>query len=227
MKLFMKIAERILNMIFPPRCVFCDSMMESGADLNICSDCYGKLSFSAENPVRMAGGNGSCDAALCVCKYTGIMKDALIRYKFYKRPGYYRTFAKLLVDTIYKVTNVEKFDMIISVPLHKRKEFTRGYNQALLISKALGRETGINECSELLARTRHTEAQSLLDKKSRNENVKGAFEVTDAYKVKGKYILLVDDIMTTGNTLNECSKALKDAGAKAVLAAVLASGQAI
>lgn len=223
----MKITERIMNMIFPPKCVFCDGIMEIKAEMNICSNCYKKISFFAENPLHIAAlsEKAYCDAVLCACKYSGIIKASLIRYKFHKKPSYYRTFAKLLKDAIYKVTNVEKFDIIMSVPLHKQKEFTRGYNQALLISKALCRETGLEECSELLTRTRFTEPQSLLDKKHRNQNVTGAFEVSNTEKVRGKYILIVDDILTTGNTINECCKVLKEAGAKAVVAAVIASGQ--
>ena len=225
----MILLERILNLVFPPKCIFCNKIMDSKDDLQICGECYKKIAFSGENLQRAAGlhaANG-CDAAVSVCRYTGIVKHSLVKYKFYNKPGYYRTFANLLSKCIFQVTNRVKFDMIISVPLHKNREINRGYNQALLISKALGRLTGISDCSRLLVRTRNTGAQSLFDRKSRLVNVKDAFCVTNAELIKGKNILLIDDILTTGTTVNECGRILKDAGAKTVIAAVIATGQAI
>lgn len=115
--------------------------------------------------------------------------------------------------------------MIISIPLHHKKELSRGYNQALLISKALSRELKIPECSGVLKRIKYTDAQSLLKKGDRSINVKGAFRVINSDMIKDKSILLVDDILTTGSTANECSKVLKEAGARIVDAAVIASGK--
>ncbi|NJD03310.1 MAG: ComF family protein, partial [Ruminiclostridium sp.] len=194
-----------------------------------CGECYKKIVFSEDKLLRAASPDiaKGCDAAVSVCRYTGIVKHSLVKYKFYNKPGYYRTYAKLLTKHIFKVTNSTKFDMIISVPLHRNREIKRGYNQALLISKALGRETGIRECSKLLVRTRDTGAQSLLDRESRLVNVKDAFRITNAELIKGKNILLIDDILTTGTTVNECARTLKKAGANTVTAAVIASGQAV
>lgn len=218
---------RLLEFIFPPRCVFCGSLMESGSALHICGLCYEKIPFTGENLIRLerGGEDSGCDGAICVCRYSGMVKDSLIRFKFYSRPGYYRAYAKLLSSRIMKVTGNRRFDMIISVPLHKHKEYTRGYNQAYLISKALSREINLPECSYLLERSRFTDAQSLLDKERRRENVKNAFRVTNNASTKGKSVLLIDDILTTGCTINECSRTLKEAGAKSVTAAVVATGK--
>jgi competence protein ComFC len=201
--------------------------MENGSILQICSKCYKEIPFTGEDFIRTegTGDNTGCDGAICVCKYSGIIKDSLIRFKFYNKPGYYRTFAKLLSSRIMKVTDNRKFDIIISVPLHKNKELSRGYNQAYLISKALSKEISIPEFSYLLERSRPTDAQSLLGKGSRQENVRNAFRVTNKDMVKDKSVLIVDDIMTTGCTLDECSRMLKEAGAKSVIAAVVATGR--
>ncbi len=166
-----------------------------------------------------------CDGVISVFEYTGMVKESLIRFKFYNKPGYYRTYARLMADRIRKTTDVTKYNMVLSVPLHKHREFSRGYNQARLISKELSRILRLPECSYILKRERYTEAQSLLDKQKRNQNVKGAFVVTAPKKVKGKNILLVDDILTTGSTLEECSRVLKQAGAGRVFAAVVATGR--
>lgn len=220
--------EQILGIIFPPKCIFCNNIMDIGTELNICKECYKKIVFIGGSQLGITGSDVSsgCDSAVSICRYTGIVKHSLIKYKFYNKPGYYRTFAKILAKQIIKVIDSVKFDMIISVPLHKSREMKRGYNQALLISKALSRETGIKDCSGLLERTINTNAQSLLDRKSRLLNVKGAFRVKNAEQVNGKNILLVDDILTTGTTVNECGRMLKQAGANIVIAAVIATGHA-
>jgi competence protein ComFC len=203
---------------------------------DICSPCHAKLPFTEETLIGMSGeigrydntkniGLNNCDYAICLWKYTGMVKDSLIRFKFYNKPSYYRTYAKLLAERIKKLTDAESFDMIISVPLHKMKELARGYNQAYIIAKSLSRELDIPEMSYLLERTRHTDTQSLLDRNDRQNNVKGAFKVANTEKLMGKTILLVDDILTTGFTMNECGRVLKEAGAVSVVAATMATGR--
>lgn len=115
--------------------------------------------------------------------------------------------------------------MIVSVPLHPKREQSRGYNQSYLIARELGRELGIKNEPRLLARVKNTHSQSLLKRDERLENIKDAFRITDTSRVEGKAIFLVDDILTTGATLNECSRVLKGAGAKKIVAAVIASGR--
>jgi ComF family protein len=126
---------------------------------------------------------------------------------------------------VIKMRNTIKFDTIISVPLHRQRELNRGYNQSRLISGALSRKLGLPDNSKLLQRVRNTQSQSLLAREERSLNLVDAFAVVDTSGVKGKNILLVDDIMTTGYTLNECAKALKAAGARTVVGAVVASGR--
>ena len=166
-----------------------------------------------------------CDCIVCVCRYSGIIKSSLIYFKFFNKAGYYRAFAALLADRLRKMTDFHEFDIIISVPLHKKRENERGYNQSLLLSKELSRLTGIPDRSGFLERVRHTKSQSLLGREERYVNVKNAFNVREKAKVQGKWVLLVDDITTTGNTLDECSRVLKKAGARMVTAAVIASGR--
>ena len=139
--------------------------------------------------------------------------------------SYYRVFARLLAEKIKETEILQNTDMILSVPLHRNKEQKRGYNQAYLIAKELGKLLETEEQSHVLKRIRNTESQSLLPKYKRKSNVKGAFLVVHPSKIKGKSILLVDDVMTTGSTLNECSRVLKEAGAEKVFVAVLATGR--
>lgn len=218
--------ESLINMIYPPKCIFCRKLLNHDAVLHICNTCYVKLPFM-ENPMLRSWQEEDhyCDGALSVFEYTGMVKESLIRFKFYNKPAYYKTYARLIADRLGKVADIGSFDMVMSVPLHKHKEFARGYNQAYLISRALGTIIRLKECSRVLRRERFTEAQSLLDRHKRNQNVKGAFAVALPRKVKGKSVLLVDDILTTGATIEECSRVLKQAGAVKVLAVVVATGR--
>ena len=223
----MGLLEKIANTIYPPKCIFCKKPLGNDIALHICSACYAKLPFSREAllPVLEDEAAGWCDGAVSVFQYTGMAKDSLIRFKFYNKPSYYRTFARLLAYRLKKITDIKQYDMVISVPLHRQKEFARGYNQAYLLSRALSRELKLPEGSNLLKREKYTSSQSLLNKQNRQENIKGAFLANAPAKVEGKSILLVDDILTTGSTLEECSRMLKQAGVIKVIAAVVATGR--
>lgn len=215
----------LLNLIFPPKCIFCSNILGLNAEIHICKDCYKKIPFIDEAKAALKKGFNYYDDIVCVCEYSGIIKNALRRFKFSSKPAYARTLSLLLVQELKKMTNSHKFDIIISVPLHKQKEQERGYNQSYLISKEISRELGYCEQSMVLKRIRNTGSQSRLDKSMRMTNVKDAFRVDNVEAVKGKTILLVDDILTTGNTINECCRVLKQAGAAKVIAAVIASGR--
>ncbi|MDQ2085109.1 ComF family protein [Herbivorax sp. ANBcel31] len=211
------------NLLFPPKCIFCNEILDVKSEECICNNCPSKIPFLKGNRIIKTG--DFYDGIICMCKYTGILKDAIIRYKFYNKTSYYKVFARLLADKINKTENLPNIDLIISVPLHKKKEQFRGYNQAYLISNQLSKLIQIKEKSDLLKRVKNTESQSLLPKYKRPFNVKKAFLVVDPSQIKDKHILLFDDIMTTGSTLDECSRTLKEAGAKKVFVAVLASGR--
>lgn len=222
------LVNNIIKYIFPFKCIFCGKVLDTKADIEICEACYKNIRFM-DNELWLLDSkdadNSLCDEIICVCEYSGIIKDALIRFKFFNKPGYYRAFARLLANKIQCVTSTKRFDIIISVPLHKQKEKIRGYNQSSLISTMLSKEIGIYENSSILTRVKDTKSQSLLAKGQRHSNIAGAFKVNNPEIVTGKSIVLIDDILTTGSTVNECSRVLKEAGAKEVVAAVIASGR--
>lgn len=221
--------DRVINIIYPPKCIFCQQLLNIDTILYICDDCHARLPFAdlAIIPSLQEGYGNYCDGVISVFHYVGAVKESLIRFKFLNKPSYYKTYAALMSNRIVELMDTRRLDMILSVPLHKHKEFSRGYNQAYLISQALSRRLKIREGSSYLKRYRYTETQSLLDKTKRSQNVKGAFTVTRPKKVMGKSIILIDDILTTGSTLEECSRMLKQAGAKEVTAVVVATGRYI
>jgi len=223
------IFNRIINLIYPPDCIFCRQILRYDAAVQICDTCYRDLPFSGEELLAASQEDGDhyCDGVVSVFEYTGVVKESLIRFKFYNEPGYYRTYAELIAEKLTRMVDVGQYHMLLSVPLHKHKEISRGYNQAYLISRELSRKLKLPERSRLIKRCRYTEAQSLLDKEKRSRNVKGAFAVISPDRIAGKSILLVDDILTTGSTLEECGRVLKNAGAAKITAVVVATGRKI
>ena len=111
---------------------------------------------------------------------------------------------------------------VIPVPFHKNREKARGYNQSALLAESLAKRLDRRFLGRAVARTGHPKRQSSLTEEERIENVKGTFVVREPSLVRGRTILLVDDIMTTGSTLSECAKTLKTAGAWRVWSATLA-----
>mgnify|MGYP000918051401 CR=1 FL=1 len=229
MLLIKRIISIICKLLFPPKCIFCTSILSIQAKIEICKKCnksltyisnklyyINKYSYKDLEPCKYF------DRIFCVFEYAGFVREAIVRYKYFGKAHYYKTFTKLLADKLKSIAMQNEFDIIISVPLHKQKEKKRGYNQAYLISKELSKIMHIPEESNLLIRIKNTPSQSLLHKNERCNNIKNAFKVTDVNNVEGKNILLIDDVLTTGSTVNECSKVLKKAGASKVDIAVIA-----
>ena len=144
-----------------------------------------------------------------VLVYDDATAKAIHRFKYGHDTTYSRPLGSMMADY-----TLEGFDLIIPVPLHIKRLRERGFNQSLLLANAIGKRQGIPVDPYILKRTRWTEPQVNLTGLERKVNVKGAFEVCG--DVRGKRILIVDDVYTTGATVSECSKALKRSGAKEV-----------
>lgn len=144
-----------------------------------------------------------------------------IKYKKRFQTGIY--FGKKFGCIHFDSLTAEKIDYIIPVPLHPLKKAERGYNQSEYISKGISKSSGIKLNCNIVKRIRYTRSQTMLTIEERKKNMKGAFEVKTKMKkiIDGKNILLFDDVITTGATIAECAKELKNAGANKVVAASL------
>ncbi|MDD5085621.1 MAG: ComF family protein [Candidatus Omnitrophica bacterium] len=153
--------------------------------------------------------------------YEGAVQTMLRAIKFRKKRGLIRVFRPLLEGSIVELRK-ERIDFIIPVPLDGKRKRIREFNQSALLAKEAGRliEKPVRE--DILRKKRHTEPQSILSRQKRFANVRDAFGVLRPSLVKGKDILLVDDIITTGSTVNECARILKGCGAKNVHVLALA-----
>ncbi len=143
-----------------------------------------------------------------------------IKYGNKFRAGIY--LGKKLGEHLTKHVNDWEIDRILPVPLHHLKKAERGYNQSYYIAKGIGKITAIKIAKGILKRTRYTQSQTTMNLKERQLNIANAFKVRKKSKVKGKNLLIVDDVITTGSTVNECARALIEAGAKSVYAASVA-----
>ena len=131
----------------------------------------------------------------------------------------------LIINHIFLLREGNRFkesDVLVPIPLARKKLKNRGYNQAEEIAKKLGKELKIPVIIDCLIKIRENLPQMELSKEERQENIKGVFEIKNKEKIQGKKILLVDDVYTTGATMEECAKVLKQAGAREIWGVVVA-----
>ena len=152
----------------------------------------------------------------------GEIKEAIYRYKYRNRPEYARAFGQLAAGAL-RASGLDA-DLIVPTPLHWFRYCQRTYNQAELLSQEIGRELGI-PVTNLLVRKKWTKQQARLDRQARIRNLEGAFSIRHSTKGRGRCILLIDDVMTTGSTLTAGARVLLDAGAAEVNVLVLARRQ--
>ena len=148
--------------------------------------------------------------------YDGSLQDAIHRWKYQGKIALTSFFGEWMTERLYHYWDPNFFDLLIPVPLHPRRLRERGFNQALLLVKELSRRTGIPYGKKILQKGRPTVPQVNLNGVEREKEVRGAFHLIGEEEVEGKSILLVDDVYTTGSTVNECSKVLLAAGAERV-----------
>lgn len=218
--------QTLLNLLFPPRCVTCDREGEwfcvacrAQVELvtpPICKRCGRPLHaptcvFCLDFPLEL-------DGLRAVAFFEGVMRDAIHCFKYQRRPELAPHFASMLSD--FLAAQPLAVDLLVPVPLHAERERSRGYNQALLLARETAVQQKLALWYNVIERTRATPPQVGLDTRARRENMRDAFVAKE--QVAGARILLIDDVCTTGATMNACAVALKRRGAKAVWGLALA-----
>jgi ComF family protein len=148
--------------------------------------------------------------------YNGSLMAAIHRLKYGGKTSLSKPLGALAKETFYQFWEAGSIDLLLPVPLHIKRLRERGFNQAHLVNKKWAGPEGVPFDGLTLSRNRWTEPQTSLTRAERRKNVKGAFSVRHPNKAKGRRILLVDDVFTTGATVNECSRVLMKAGAESV-----------
>ena len=204
--------EKILDLIFPPVCGICNKEINT----YLCGKCekeINKITCVGENRYD----NKYFSTHMYLFKYEGIIRNKIISYKFNDKPYLYKTFCEIFVKNKKVCEFLKKYDIIISVPMYKKKKNQRGYNQSELIAKETAKKVeNIEYRNDILIKIRNTAKQSSLNKEQRKENLKNAYVVNNNEYILNKNILIFDDIYTTGSTANECANTLIVAGAKDV-----------
>jgi len=224
-----KLLTYILNLILPPQCLSCKSAIDQNG--NICARCWRALNFISE-PLCDACGYpfayeapgikfcGPCsrkappyDKARAALRYDDASRDLVTGLKFSDKTHQAGGFAKMMASIGGQL--LKETDYIAPVPLHKFRLLKRRYNQAALLAKGIADISGKPIIYDALLRKINTPPQSSLNRKERQKNVKSAFILNEKHraKIKGKTILLIDDVMTTGATINSSALVLKRAGA--------------
>lgn len=212
--------EKILNLIFPNICGFCNQIDNN----SLCKNCELMLSKYEINCIKdyKQDNKRYFDYLFCALRYENKVREKIIEYKFNEKSYLYKTFTKIIIKNKKIYGFLKLYDIIISVPMFEDKKAVRGYNQSELIAKEIAKQVGLKFEKDVLIKIKNTKVQSTLTKTQRMENVKNAFWVTDNTKIIDKNIILIDDIYTTGGTVNECSKILKQAGAKEICVVTIA-----
>lgn len=214
--LFCQACARTLQPIAPPFCTICGAPFDPGSQAaDICHKCRANR-YHAAPPFA---------AARSLYVFEGAIRQAVHRLKYEGKTALSAPLAALMNDFLRqsstRLVDVEALAHIVAVPLHRRRQRTRGYNQSELLAEQLGRLTDVAS-TPILIRTRPTTPQVELSISERATNVQGAFALKPRANIGGATILLIDDVYTTGATLRECARVLKDGGAKQVYALTLA-----
>ena len=220
----------LLEFFLPRLCLFCGAAVGEEAAVAVCPDCEARILW-VESPLCTCCGRvfegrdgadrlcGDCQAepppfsrARAAALYEEPVSQAVTRFKFGRQMAYLPVMQHWLRRPLC-LELAAAADLVAPVPLHPKRLKNRGFNQSLSLALAFPEAPLAREA---LVRTRHTPPQVGLKPKERRDNVKGAFAVPDPVLVKGKNVLLVDDLYTTGSTVRECARVLLKAGARRV-----------
>lgn len=197
--------ERALNLFFPQCCGFCGELVDS----YLCEYCRNYLSEKAKSRVDIYT-DKFFSSHFWLFEYCDEIRERIIDYKFNDKSYLCRTFAQIILGNEKACEYIQSFDVLIPIPIHDRRNLIRGYNQCELIARFIAREINdIEMRTDIIRKKENIRAQSLLSKEERLENVKGVYEICGAaHELEGKKVLLLDDVFTTGSTMNECARVL-------------------
>jgi ComF family protein len=231
----------LLDLLFPPLCHVCKAFIPNAGELLICAGCLNKIPFLV-SPLCTACGTpfateagldhicGACltHAPFHICRsatiLAGPVQELIHRFKYGSRVHLCQPLGLLTAARLASFCSEAAPDLIVPVPLHRKRLRQRGYNQSQLIGKVLEKQWRVPLEIGNLRRVRWTEPQTGLDATDRASNVSGAFAVRDPQRLEGKRVLLVDDVLTTGSTMRACADSLHKAGVAALFSVTVARG---
>lgn len=215
----MTVFARISHWLFPDKCVLCGKILEK-EETDYCHHC--RIN-APECPVSNSR-YPYLNKWVAMWYYEGVVRQSLLRFKFSGKRHYAQSYGRALAMKLMREERTD-FDILTWIPVSDKRRRQRGYDQVELLACALGEELGVTP-RPCLTKLRDNPAQSgIAGQAERRANVLGVYAVPEPEKVKGKRILLLDDIVTTGATAGECARVLLTAGAKEVNFAVVAAAR--
>lgn len=219
-----KILNLILEFIYPPKCMACDNIIPLENERWICNKCKDLFKYIEGNTCLKCGiilqtSKTKCNDCIernnifttnkAVYIYEGRIQNIIHKFKYGKKSYLGKGLGILMLNNLLLTPDIFKdIDYIVPIPIHKNRKRKRGFNQAELLAKEVSKGLGIPMASNLIIRKKDTKPQSKFSPLGRKNNLKNAFVVNNKYYLKNKNILLIDDIYTTGNTLNACCEVL-------------------
>jgi ComF family protein len=205
------ILNKILDLLYPPVCGICGK----GKNTYLCKKCEIKLKREAVFGIDEYQ-DKYFDKHYYIFRYDSFIRKIILDYKFNEKPFLYKSFINFFNKYQKKYLQIDFYDIIVPVPISKKRLKQRGYNQSYLIAKEISEILNIKIEKDILVKKENNIQQSTLNKEEREKNVQDVYEIKNKESIKDKKILLIDDIFTTGATVNECSKLLKSAGAEKI-----------
>jgi len=236
--LFDRIKIILADAIYPDnlRCIVCEEEIPTGSKYCMCEECLKTFPFNNGRICVKCGSPLDNEACYCLecqnhtkgfdfarssLKYQGDAQRLILNFKFRNNRWIAKYFAEMMYDT-YMQNDLDA-QVIIPVPISYKREKERGFNQSYLLAKSLALKLNLPVNKDAIIKVKDNKQQAKLSLRERRNNVIGAYEIVDRAAVKGKKVLVVDYILTTGSTLSEVSRRLKIAGAVAVYGLVIAS----
>ncbi len=239
-RIFYAALDLFSSALFPEVCYFCGSSV-TGEGSVICADCRNSIRIVSEPfcdlcglPLSTFDDFASTICGRCLTKpppydkarygvyYEQSVRTGITRLKFHSSLFNVRPIGELLVQAFNTHYSSERFDSIIPVPVHRKRLISRGFNQAISVSKRLSESTGIFLDRTALVKSRDTAPQVGLPRSKRLVNLKNAFNISSPERISGKRILIIDDVSTTGATVSEAARAVRKVGAAYVAILVVA-----
>lgn len=239
MSFLRNLGSGLVNLLLPPRCHICRTVMSDAGPLHICDQCLAALPIiippvctSCGIPFDGAGEDHSCGrcltlpppyrAARAALRYEGACRDLIHNFKYQQKSYLRRPLGLLTAQLLGPFVAEQQPDLLLPVPLHVTRLRERGFNQAILLGEILSKQWQIPLLRQGLQRIRPTTPQVELSRDLRLKNLLEAFTVRDISSIAGRRIMLVDDVFTTGSTLTACTHALLHAGCREVTATTVA-----
>jgi ComF family protein len=238
---FAGLGRTLLDLLYPPLCRCCRALIPEHDGRNVCQKCWNGIEYLQEPLCLKCGSNledylpegrpcPRCpdgdihfDRAVAVARYDGTMRECIhwFKYRFKKRMA--ESLGALMVQGVLQHYYAEPLDGVLPVPLHWTRLRYREFNQAELLAAPVAEARNVPLLNGVLIRSRRTKPQSSLKASGRKQkNIAGAFKVRRQEEVKDRKLLLIDDLYTSGSTVNECARVLKEAGAEQVNVLTLA-----